>query len=208
MARKKKKEQCPYCGKMFVYLSRHKCKVKARLEAEVDQKSDAERRKERAQARKKLLSRNLKKKEKEILKIIKGVEKIEFRELQDRADLTYEELDDILEVLRLRDKIKVKRDLMQGSWTKILRWNQTLENEVELKDVKVNRKKKDFVWNLFRRVPCFICPFVEKCSDDNQEIFNPKHCPFLTRWIKETIKGEEEFSINFEEIKARLDQES
>jgi uncharacterized Zn finger protein (UPF0148 family) len=198
MARKKKKEQCPYCGKMFVYLSRHKCKVKARLEAEVDQKSDAERRKERAQARKKLLSRNLKKKEKEILKIIKGVEKIEFRELQDRTDLTYEELDDILEVLRLRDKIKVKRDLMQGSWTKILRWNQTLENEVELEDVKVNRKKKDFVWNLFRRVPCFICPFEEKCSD----------CPFLTRWIKETMKGEEEFSINFEEIKARLDQES
>ncbi|MGV9171821.1 MAG: hypothetical protein ACOC44_10875 [Promethearchaeia archaeon] len=208
MARKKKKEQCPYCGKMFVYLSRHKCKVKARLEAEVDQKSDAERRKERNEARKKTLARKLRKHEKEVLEIIKEKKEIEFRELQKKVGITYEELDDILEVLRLRDTIKVKRDLMQGSWTKLIRWNKKLGDEVELEEVKVNRKKKDFVWNLFRRTPCFICPFTEKCNDTNQDIFNPKHCPFLTRWIKVSMKGEKEFNINFEEIKARLDQES
>ncbi|MFO8020307.1 MAG: hypothetical protein R6U96_16910 [Promethearchaeia archaeon] len=208
MARKKKKEQCPYCGKWYVYLSRHKCKVKARLEAEVDQKSDAERRKERMEARKKLLNRKLNKKEKEVLEIIKEEGKVEFRELQDKVGNTYEELDDILEVLQLRDTVKVKRDLMEGSWTKIIRWNQQLTNEVELGGVKVNRKKDDFVWNLFRRVPCFICPFTERCNDTNQEIFNPKHCPFLMRWIQVSMEGEKEFNINFEEIKARLDQES
>ena len=40
---KKKKETCPYCGKSFAYLSRHKCKIKERVEGGVEDKTEAER---------------------------------------------------------------------------------------------------------------------------------------------------------------------
>ena len=49
---KKKKETCPYCGKSFAYLSRHKCKIKERIEGPIDEKSDVERRIERIEEKK------------------------------------------------------------------------------------------------------------------------------------------------------------
>ena len=61
---KKKKEVCPYCGNSFAYLSRHKCKVKERLESPEDSdKSEVDRRIERIEERKKHFTRNLKKEE-------------------------------------------------------------------------------------------------------------------------------------------------
>ena len=68
---KKKKEQCPYCGDWFTYLSRHKCKVQARMENKEDEKSATERRIERIEERKQDFTRKLKKEENEILAIIK-----------------------------------------------------------------------------------------------------------------------------------------
>ena len=50
---KKKKETCPYCGKSFAYLSRHKCKIKERIEGPTDEKSEVERRIERIEEKKK-----------------------------------------------------------------------------------------------------------------------------------------------------------
>ena len=44
---KKKKETCPYCGKSFAYLSRHKCKIKERVEGVGEDKTESERRIER-----------------------------------------------------------------------------------------------------------------------------------------------------------------
>ena len=50
---KKKKETCQYCGKQFAYLSRHKCKIKERLEGSEEDKTQVERRIERIEERKK-----------------------------------------------------------------------------------------------------------------------------------------------------------
>ena len=67
----KKKEVCPYCGNSFAYLSRHKCKVKERIEgSEESDKSDVERRLERIEERKKEGARSLRKDEKMVLRII------------------------------------------------------------------------------------------------------------------------------------------
>ena len=61
---KKKKEVCPYCGNSFAYLSRHKCKVKERLEgSEESDKTQVERRIERLEERKRHFTRSLKKDE-------------------------------------------------------------------------------------------------------------------------------------------------
>jgi len=60
---KKKKETCPYCGKSFAYLSRHKCKIKERVEGPLEEKSDVERRIERIEEKKKEFNRILRKDE-------------------------------------------------------------------------------------------------------------------------------------------------
>ena len=61
---KKKKEVCPYCGKSFAYLSRHKCKIKEKVKGTADERSTVERRIERIEEKKKDLKRTLKRDEK------------------------------------------------------------------------------------------------------------------------------------------------
>ncbi|GAH05279.1 unnamed protein product, partial [marine sediment metagenome] len=79
---KKKKEVCPYCGNSFAYLSRHKCKVKERVEgSEESEKSDVERRIERIEERKREGVRSLKKDEQMVFKHIMQQKDIYFDEL-------------------------------------------------------------------------------------------------------------------------------
>ena len=78
---KKKKEICPYCGKSFAYLSRHKCKIKEHVEGPTEDKSDVERRFERIEEQKKKFNRTLKKDEKVILNIINREKDIFFERL-------------------------------------------------------------------------------------------------------------------------------
>ncbi|MFX0105720.1 MAG: hypothetical protein ACFE75_09530 [Candidatus Hodarchaeota archaeon] len=198
---KKKKEVCPYCGKSFAYLSRHKCKIKEQVEGPLEEKSDVERRIERIEEKKKEFNRTLRKDEKSILNIIDREKDIFFDKLLELSNKKRNDLEEILELLALQSKIKMKRELLDASWTKHVYAIE--EIDVKVNDLKINRNRKDFIWNMFSRQPCFICPFRVKCNETNLDQFNPQHCPWLTEWIELSLKGEE-YNINFDEIESRF----
>jgi len=198
---KKKKEICPYCGKSFAYLSRHKCKIKERIEGPSEEKSDVERRIERIEEKKKEFNRNLRKDEKLILNIINREKDILFDKLMALSNKKRNDLEEILELLVLQSKIKMKRELVDASWTKHI---YALEEiEVEAEEIKIDKSNKDFIWIMFSKQPCFICPFRDKCNDTNLDQFNPQHCPWLTEWIEITLKGED-YSINFDDVESGM----
>lgn len=198
---KKKKEICPYCSKSFAYLSRHKCKIKERVEGPIDEKSDVERRIERIEEKKKEFNRNLRKDEKLILDMIDKEKDILFEDLLKLSDKSQNDLEEILDLLSLQSKIKMRRELVEASWTKHI--YALKEIDVKIQEIEVDKNRKDFIWNMFSRQPCFICPFRGRCNETNLDQFNPKHCPWLTHWI-ETYLGGGEYDINFDELKTTL----
>lgn len=198
---KKKKETCPYCGKSFAYLSRHKCKIKERVEGSPEEKSVSERRIERIEEKKKEFNRTLHKDEKTILAIINREKNIYFNDLLELSTIQSNDLEEILEVLALQSKIEIKRELVYASWTKFI--SAIEEIDVKINEVKIDTNKKDFIWNMFSRQPCFICPYRSKCNDTNLNQFNPHQCPWLTEWI-EVISEGREYNINFDAIRPTL----
>ncbi len=197
---KKKKEVCPYCGNSFAYLSRHKCKVKERLESPEDSdKSEVDRRIERIEERKKHFSRNLKKEERIVLDIINKRGNLYFEDLLEITNKNRNELDDILDILSLQSKIKLRRELVDASWTKFI--SAIEEIELKVKDVKIDENKKDFILDIFSYQPCLICPFINRCSETSNDQFNPKVCPWLTDWIYSLLEGRM-YKVNFEEIQS------
>lgn len=199
MAKKKKKEVCPYCGKSFAYLSRHKCKIKEKVEGDTDDKTETERRIERIEETKKQKHRNLKKDEKNVLEIVNRQRELFFEDLLKLANKTSSELERILEILLLQSKINMNRELFDSSWTKKISAIEDYSEEVGIKSLKINRKEKDFIWNLFSRQPCFICIFHEKCNETNPNQLNPLHCPWLNEWINISLVGNR-YNINFDDI--------
>ncbi len=198
---KKKKEVCPYCGKSFAYLSRHKCKIKEHIEGPLDEKSDVERRLERIEEKRKKFDRPLRRDEKSILKIINQEQDILFEDLLKLSNTEQNNLEEILDLLSLQSKIKMRRELIEASWTRHIYSIKQIDSKID--EVKVNKNTKDFVWTMFSRQPCFICPFRDKCNETNLDQFNPLHCPWLTDWIEVKSRGEE-FIINFDELKSQL----
>ena len=196
---KKKKEVCPYCGKSFAYLSRHKCKIKERVEGDTKDKTVSERRIERVEEKRKEIRRNLKKDEKIVLEIVNRQRDLYFDELLDLSNTNNNDLERILDVLSLQSKIKVKRELLDSSWTKKISAIIDYSKDVDVSGIKVNKKRKDFIWNLFSRQPCFICIFHEKCNETNLDQLNPYHCPWLNEWIEISLEGKE-YIINFDDI--------
>jgi len=195
---KKKKEVCPYCGNSFAYLSRHKCKVKERVEGpEEDEKSEAERRLERIEDRKREGARGLKKDEQMVLKHIMQKKDLHFDELLEITNKERVELDKILDILALQSKIQVTRELVEASWTKHICLIETYD--VKVKDIKIDKNKNDFILDMFSHQPCLICPFISKCNNTNIDQFNPKHCPWLSDWIRTSFEGKI-YKTNFEEV--------
>ena len=201
---KKKKETCQYCGKSFAYLSRHKCKIKERIEGATEDKSDVERHIERMEETKKILKRSLRKDEKMVLEIINKQKSLYLEDLQKLTNKNRNELENILDILALQLKIKIRRELVSSSWTKKISSIEDYSNEVKVKIQKINNKEDDFIWNLFSRQPCFICPFIDKCNDTNLDQFNPEHCPFLSQWIALSLKNQK-YNVNFDDIMDRLE---
>jgi len=198
---KKKKEVCPYCGKSFAYLSRHKCRIKERVEGPSDDRSEAERRIERIEEKKKDFSRGLRKEEKNILNIINQEKDIYFNKLLQLTKEKREDLEEIIDILALQSKIKIRRELVDASWTKHIYSIEQFDINVET--IPIDKNKKDFIWVMFSRQPCFICPFRDKCNDTNLDQFNPQHCPWLTEWIDKTLNNKD-YNINFDDIEAQL----
>ncbi|TXT65915.1 MAG: hypothetical protein BAJALOKI3v1_60054 [Promethearchaeota archaeon] len=205
----KKKEQCPYCGKWFVYLSRHKCKVKERMESQEEEKSTSERRMERIEERRKELTRNLTKQEKQVLDVIDKEEEIFFNDLVSRFDIERNKLDEIVDILALQSRIKVRRELVDASWSKHIFAIKEIDEEregIKVQEKKVDKSRPDWIWDIFNRQPCFICPFTEQCADDNPDVYNPHYCPWLSDWIKISLEGEE-YTVDFEEYQEELYEE-
>ncbi len=200
---KKKKETCPYCGKAFAYLSRHKCKIKELVEGNVDEKSQIERRIERIEEKKKNYSRDLRKDEKEIFQIIEKKKDLYFNELMKLSDQTREDLEPILEQLAFQSKIVIERELMESSWTKRIKMIETID--IEVKDKTIDKQNNSYVWEQFSYIPCFICPFEEKCTASNQDQFNPHYCEWLTQWIEAKIENNDYF-VDFDRIQEYLDE--
>ncbi|GAH52898.1 unnamed protein product, partial [marine sediment metagenome] len=146
-------------------------------------------------------NRALRKNEKVVLNIINREKVLYFNDLRKLSDAESNELEEILDILFLQSKINIKRELVEASWTK--RINSIEELDVKVKAVKIDKDQKEFVWNMFSRQPCFICPFRGKCNDTNMDQFNPLQCPWLTEWI-DIRSNDKEYNINFDEIKARL----
>lgn len=195
---KKKKEVCPYCGNSFAYLSRHKCKVKERVEgSEESEKSDAKRRQERIEERKREGVRGLKKDEQMVLKHIMKLKDVYFENLAAITNTERVELDRILDTLLLQSKIKVTRELVDASWTKHITLIETFD--VKVKDRNIDTTQNDYILDIFSHQPCLICPFTSKCNNTNFDNFNPEHCKWLSDWIETSLKGEAYF-INFDEI--------
>ncbi len=196
----KKKEVCPYCGNSFAYLSRHKCKVKERLEgSEESDKSDVERRLERIEDRKKEGSRSLRKDEKAVLRIISREKDVFFFRLLELTNKKRLELDKIVNTLYLQSKININRELLEASWVKRITIIEKID--VEAKDIQVEREKNDFILDIFSHQPCLTCPFTGKCNKTNLDQFNPLHCPWLTQWVKTSLEGQI-YVTNFEEIQS------
>jgi hypothetical protein len=200
---KRKKEICQYCGKSFVYLSRHKCRIKERVEGSSDDKSEIERRVERMEEKKKVFNRTLRKDETMILSIINRKKELLFNDLLELSKKKRDELDQILDVLAMQSKIKLRRELVDASWTK--RITSIEEIDIITSELKINKKQKSFIWNMFARQPCFICNFQEKCNETNSDQFYPYHCQWLTDWIDVSLEGKE-YNVNFDEIEERLQE--
>jgi len=201
---KKKKETCLYCGKSFAYLSRHKCKIKDKVEGTPDDRSTVERRIERIEEKKKDLKRSLKRDEKGVLEVINQKKDIFFNDLLKLVDKDRNDLEYVLDLLVLKSKIKINRELIAASWTKHIFAIEDYKDTIKVEDVNINRERKDFIWDMFSRQPCFICPYAtSKCNETNTSVLNPYHCPWLTDWIEKTIEGEE-YKIDFEVINEDL----
>ena len=54
---------------------------------------------------------------------------------------------------------------------------------------KSKKKSNKLVWKTENDLPCFICPYISKCSLGQLQ-YNPKICPFMTLWLQTSIKGE------------------
>ena len=195
---KKKKEVCPFCGNSFAYLSRHKCKVKERVEGpEETEKSDAKRRQERIEERKREGVRSLKKDEQMVFKYIKQLKDVYFDDLLEITNKQRVELDNILDILSLQSKIRITRELVVASWTKHIVLIESFD--IKVKDHKIDKQRNDFILDMFSHQPCLICPFASKCNNSNLDKFNPKHCPWLSEWIKLSLDGKT-YQVNFEDF--------
>lgn len=62
-------------------------------------------------------------------------------------------------------------------------------------DISPKKKSSKLVWNTANDEPCFICPYIKKCSD-GQELYNPKSCAWLTDWLISTVNSTEPFTGN------------
>jgi len=172
---------CPYCNQEFIYLSRHKCKVKQRLESE-DEETEQDRRQTRLEFLRKEIGRKLKKDESAILEIIRQEGELFIEELKEKGNISSDRIESILETLELKSKIMVQRELNAANWTKRISYIEDLRKETVKKSEKLDKRKEDFVWDMVWRVPCFICPFIDRC-DNAQVKFNPMFCTWFTDWI-------------------------
>lgn len=181
MAKRKRDQKCPHCGRMFVYLSRHKCKLAPKDEDKKSSKKSSKKSKKR---------RNYSEIDKQVFLIIEKVERIYFHELHKKLedeDISAKILKNSLERLAKKHKITLCNDLQEG----VRRERIDLVEQYDLKDSEsLTKGEKEFLLDSFGNCPCFLCPVVDRCSTGQNEL-NPVHCEHLKEWLRCNIEGEE-----------------
>lgn len=158
-----------------------------------DDETEIERQQARLEFKRKEISRKLKKDELAVLKIINEGGELLLKKLKEISKLPSDKLDEILDALEMKSKIKVTRELTTASWTKHIYSIEVVEDKAPKKEKQVNTKIDDFIWNLVWRVPCFLCPFMDRC-DITQVKFNPNICTWFTDWIWGSLENKEYFT--------------
>lgn len=142
---------------------------------------------------------NLKKKnyseiDRDLFDQINQDKKISLHDVEDQLELTEDEAKKAMKRLESKGKIKVHTVMDKGKW---ITEAEIVDNYgIEMKKNKVTKS----VWDTQADCPCFTCPSVKRCSE-GQEMFNPKNCEHLTKWLEcQLIKAPFNcpFKANFE----------
>jgi len=145
--------------------------------------TEQDRRQTRLDFIRKEITRKLKKNEVAVLEIIMKEGEIFIEELQKKANLSSDKLEKILEVLELKTKIKAQSELAEANWTKRILYAEEISKiPVKESKKKIDKRKDDFIWDVYSRMPCFLCVYIDRC-DNSQTKFNPYICAWLTDWI-------------------------
>jgi len=91
---------------------------------------------------------------------------------------------------KIPPRIRSKLVMQQSRWM-----TQISKVEDYGLDLSTPKKTPKLVWETLNDLPCFICPYNQKCND-GQELYNPTCCPYLTDWLMSTLNGEIPFQGN------------
>jgi hypothetical protein len=194
----KKKTQCPYCGKLFVNLQRHKCKLDPDSDSvDVISSSKSDSLSQSASSKKK---RNYSEIDKDVLNFVK-----EHKEVYKDVILVKLKIDEKLLVnsinrLKTKQKIQIKSDLVEGIRKELVQYIE----EYKLKGNCAETKDGENVtWETMGNCPCFLCPNVTKCNLGQNET-NPINCTYIVDWINCRLNNthyENPFKGNIEDKK-------
>jgi hypothetical protein len=180
------KQICPHCGRKFVNLSRHKCKVAPPVEETKTKTKKKSAKKSKSSAKKKSSPKSTKSEiaeksrtkenskksfssiDKEILSLIETRKIIYQDEIIEIAESKYDidakNVEKSLFRLSNRQKITIQSDLKGG----IRKDRIDFIEEYEIKNKSSMKKKGDVAsWTVVEDCPCFLCPEVIKCNVGN-----------------------------------------
>jgi len=178
----KKKTQCPYCGKLFVSLPRHKCKDAPNTETN-DSTLDTSEASSSSQPSSSKKKRNYSEIDKEVLAYIKKKTEVYKDTLLKSLKIDEKLLVNSINRLKTKQKIQIKADLVEGIRRELIQYIE----EYNLKENCSESKNGNSVtWETMGNCPCFLCPNVTKCNFGQNET-NPIHCSYLVEWINSRL---------------------
>jgi hypothetical protein len=174
----KKKTQCPYCGNLFVSLSRHKCKLApvSSDEKAKPSKSNSTANSDKISSKKK---RNYSEIDKEVLNYVKNHDDVYKDEIAKALKIDEKLLVNSITRLKNKQKIQIKSDLVEGIRRELIQYIEEYKLKGNCSDTKTGN---GINWETMGNCPCFLCPNVTKCNFGQNET-NPIHCQYLVDWI-------------------------
>ncbi|MBN2157316.1 MAG: hypothetical protein JW776_14820 [Candidatus Lokiarchaeota archaeon] len=196
----KKKTQCPYCGKLYISLARHKCKLapNSEMEEENPHNTNSTNDMSRFSGKKKL---NYSEIDKEVLVLVKKNQEIYKDEILESLNIDEKLLVNSINRLKTKQKIQIKSDLVEGIRKDLVKFIEEYKMKTDPSDS--NKNPNTITWETMGNCPCFLCPNVEKCNLGQNET-NPVHCQFLVDWINCRLSNthyENPFKGNIEDKK-------
>ena len=196
----KKKTQCPYCGKLFVSLPRHKCKMAPDADLDENETTNSTLSTNSPTKTSSKKKRNYSEIDKEVLAYIKEHQEIYKDVVVGALDIDEKLLVNSINRLKTKQKIKIKSDLVEGIRKELIQYIEEYELKTKCADPK---NGETISWETMGNCPCFLCPNVSKCNFGQNET-NPIHCSYLVEWINSRLNSshyESPFKGNIEDKK-------